>query len=1451
MDNHLSYEPAPTGLDPRASERLDARKRPLRPVSNAPRPSDALRDSGLPIVGEVAWGAHFCQFYQTREDLLDILVPYFRAGLENNEFCMWIASQPLHAAQAKTALAAVIPDLDQRMAAGQIEILDYQQWYVLDGTFDADRVLRGWVDKLEAALRRGFEGLRLTGNTFWLEDRLWKEFSGYEGAIDSVIGRYQMLALCTYSLDKCGAFQVMDVVRNHQFALIRQDQKWEVLQSMQRKAVESALRESEARYHTLFRTMDEGFALHEILCDGGGRPYDYRFLEVNPAFERQTGLKPAALVGRTVREVLPGIEPIWIERYGRVALTGQPEQFEAWSEPLGRWYDVRAYQTTPGRFAVVFTDITERKQAEEQLREAHERLLLQAEELQAANDELLQNEQTLRSKEQRVRLKLDSILSPEGDLANLELADIIDAQAIQSLMDDFYRLARIPMAVIDLKGRVLVGVGWQTICTRFHRVHPETCRYCIESDTQLTVGVPPGESRLYKCKNHMWDIATPLMVAGQHVGNLFSGQFFFEDEPVDRELFRAQAQRYGFDERDYLAALEAVPRLSRETLDTGMAFLMKLARMISQLSYGNIQLARSLGERDRLMESLHRGRERLNRAQEIAHLGSWELDLTCNELTWSDEAYRIFGLEPQEFGATYEAFLERVHPEDRAAVDAAYVGSLRENRDTYEIDHRVVRKDTGEIRIVHEKCEHFRDAAGRIIRSVGMVHDITESTRAQDQLLKLNRTLKALSNSNQALMRATEESVYLREVCKIVVGDCGHAMVWIGYAEEDEAKHVRPVAWAGLEAGYLATLEITWADTERGRGPTGTAIRTGRPAVCRNMLTDPSFAPWREQALQRGYASSLVLPLLSGGKAFGAITIYARQPEAFSQDEIDLLMELAGDLTQGITSLRLRAAHAQMTEQLRRLNDQLEEEVQAQTEELKDSVARLQEEVDRRVRVEDVLRRRSQMLEAFFQHTITPLAFMDRHLSFVRVNAAYAQAAGKEPEYFVGENHFALYPHDENRPIFERVLQTKQPYVAFAKPFAFPETPPRVTYWNWLLTPLLDERGDVQFLVLNLEDVTERQKAFQELEHRARQLQELTLELSQAEDRERKRLSEILHDDLQQQLAAAKFHLSLLGKRVPKDTAVRGAVAQLDQILKDAIEKSRSLSHELSPAVLYQSDLGETFEWLARQLKTKHGLMVHVESRGRIDSPSEALKVFFFKTAREILFNIVKHARVREARLRIQRLRGGLWLTISDQGQGFDPRSLGKTGGFGLLSIRERIELLGGRMKIRSAPGRGSTFLITVPDGEEETMAARAEGRKLAGLSAPAEVLASAPSLAGGARLRVLLVDDHKVMREGLAALLNEQSDLTVVGQAGNGREAVDLAYRLHPDVVVIDVAMPLMSGDEATRQIKLQWPRARVVALSMFEEADMADAMRQAGAEMYLLKTAPSDELLAAIRGR
>ncbi|MCL5280196.1 MAG: response regulator, partial [Planctomycetes bacterium] len=393
--------------------------------------------------------------------------------------------------------------------------------------------------------------------------------------------------------------------------------------------------------------------------------------------------------------------------------------------------------------------------------------------------------------------------------------------------------------------------------------------------------------------------------------------------------------------------------------------------------------------------------------------------------------------------------------------------------------------------------------------------------------------------------------------------------------------------------------------------------------------------------------------------------------------------------------------------------------------------------------------------------------------------------------------------------------------------------------------PFTDTDGTPLILEMDI-NITERKRAeaaLQELnetlEHRARQLQKLTLEVSEAEDRERRHLAEILHDDLQQVLAAARFHLSLLNNRAKHDPAQQAIIAQVSQMLLDAVQKSRSLSHELSPAVLHQGDLGETLHWLAEQVRTKHGLRVTIEAFGPINTQSEALKMFLYKAAQELLFNVVKHARTEAARIRVRRLGRYLCLSVSDRGRGFDPRQLRETAGFGLLSIRERIELLGGRMKIRSAADEGSTFHIVVPDSPMTDH----RGPRTGDNSVP-----GSPS--SGRPLRVLLADDHKIVREGLASLLSEQNDIEVVGEAANGREAINLAYRLRPDIVVMDVAMPLINGDEATRQIKAHLPKTRIIALSMHNAGTKRETMYRSGAESYVLKSAPSAELLDAIRG-
>ncbi|HDZ16818.1 MAG TPA: PAS domain S-box protein [archaeon] len=223
-----------------------------------------IRNSGIDIIGKTPWGTHFCLFYQTKEDLIDILVPYFKAGLESNEYCMWVTSEPLNEKEAEEAIRGAMPNFDEYFKKKQIEIVHYTEWYLRDGVFDLDRVLNGWVEKIESAIENGFEGLRVTGNTAWLEDKDWKDFRDYEEEINNVIGNFQMMAICTYSLEKCGSFELLDVIQNHQFALIRREGKWESFKNMEQIALERKLKETELRYRTTFEQSPDGIIILDL-----------------------------------------------------------------------------------------------------------------------------------------------------------------------------------------------------------------------------------------------------------------------------------------------------------------------------------------------------------------------------------------------------------------------------------------------------------------------------------------------------------------------------------------------------------------------------------------------------------------------------------------------------------------------------------------------------------------------------------------------------------------------------------------------------------------------------------------------------------------------------------------------------------------------------------------------------------------------------------------------------------------------------------------------------------------------------------------------------------------------------------------------------------------------------------------------------------------------------------
>jgi len=405
-----------------------------------------MRKTGIDVVGDTPWGTHFCLFYETKEDLLDTLVSYCKAGLESQEFCLWVVAEPLGEEEALHGLKQAVPELGRYLADHSIEIARARDWYLQDGTFDLHRVVGGWNETLARALARGYAGVRVTGDTAWLEMKDWKDFCEYEETLNGSVANQRLTVLCTYALAACGAAEILDVARTHQFAIAKRHGSWDVIETpglkqskaeikrlneeleqrvvertrqltavneelrkenLERKRAEEGLRESEKRYRYIFQTTgvsiwEEDFSQVRAAIDdlqAQGVRNLRRYTAAHPEFVRQavSMVKVIDVNDSTVRlfeaqskdELLVSLDKIFLPETEEVfagelvAIAEGRTSFE--SETIlrtlkGAKLTVLCAITFPPQPAkldsvlVSIMDITQRKQAEEELRKAQAEL---------------------------------------------------------------------------------------------------------------------------------------------------------------------------------------------------------------------------------------------------------------------------------------------------------------------------------------------------------------------------------------------------------------------------------------------------------------------------------------------------------------------------------------------------------------------------------------------------------------------------------------------------------------------------------------------------------------------------------------------------------------------------------------------------------------------------------------------------------------------------------------------------------------------------------------------------------------------------------------------------------------------------------------------------------------------------------------------------------------------
>ena len=692
-------------------------------------------------------------------------------------------------------------------------------------------------------------------------------------------------------------------------------------------------------------------------------------------------------------------------------------------------------------------------------------------------------------------------------------------------------------------------------------------------------------------------------------------------------------------------------------------------------------IARDISERKQAEEALRRSEARYR-----------SLITATAQIVWSTNSHgqveedmpmwRAFtGMSVEQIAGS--GWLNSLHPDDRETTQQVWQKAWQE-RGQYDTEYRIRRRD-GEYRSFAVRGVPVLEEDGSVREWVGTCTDITERKCAEEGLQRVNRTLHVLSESTEALMKANDELDMLQGVCDTAVTVGGYCMAWVGYAREDESKTVEPVGQAGFAEGYLQRANISWADVDRGRGPTGSAIRSGEVVICSDMDSDRSYLPWRENAARLGYRSSIALPLKDENRVFGALTIYARETGVFDEREQRLLGELANNVSYAVMMLRAQTLRKQ---------------------------------------AEESLRRASLYTRSLIEASLDPLVTISREGKITDVNEATEKVTGVARKRLVGSDFCDYFTQpDEARRGYEQVFANG---FVHDYPLAIRHSSGDVTDVLYNATVFRNVQGEIEGVFAAARDITQRKRAEEEIRTLNQELEQRvearTAELSAANKELEAFTYSVSHD-----LRAPLRHISGFSRILMEDFApalppeaqrhlqrIEQGTTRMGQLVDDLLNLTRVGRREVNLQVSGLDSLVR--EVIATLEPDSAGRQVdwRVGSLPFVECDSALMKQVF----QNLLSNALKFTRPRaQAVIEVGQIEqaGAAVVYVRDNGVGFSMKYADKLfgvfqrlhraedfegTGVGLATVQRIIHKHGGRIWAEAELDKGATFYFTLGDSD-------------------------------------------------------------------------------------------------------------------------------------------------------